>query len=163
MHRCLHQHRVTLVPPFVFRGAVDAVHLPATAETLRPVAWVISTFFQLLLLARSLTFDPPVSPSSHLRVQGGCSWNSGFPQRVRAPGGLARSEPPGCRGEQVVPPQPHRRVHSDVQDWSQRLRLFLSPDRPPYQAYREPHRAPAHQQEGLRVPEGAAHPSWSAL
>ena len=64
MHRCPHQHRVTLVPPSVFRGAVDAVHLPATAETLRPVAWVISTFFPLLLLARSLTFDPPVSPSS---------------------------------------------------------------------------------------------------
>ena len=62
MHRCLHQHRVTLVPPSVFRGAVDAVHLPATAETLRPVAWVISTFFQLLLLAQSLTFDPPRFP-----------------------------------------------------------------------------------------------------
>ena len=28
------------------------------------------------------------------------------------------------------------------------------PDRPPYQAYRESYRAPARQQEGLRMPEG---------
>ena len=76
MHRCLHQHRVTLVPPFVFRGAVDAVHLPATAETLRPVAWVISTFFQLLLLARPVAdlrpspFPPPPISGSKVAARG---------------------------------------------------------------------------------------------
>ena len=76
MHRCLHQHRVTLVPPSVFRGAVDAVHLPATAETLRPVAWVISTFFQLLLLARPVAdlrpspFPPPPISGSKVAARG---------------------------------------------------------------------------------------------